>query len=67
MISKEFNPGLSHPNYLTRKRLQHFGGKYRIKMFVFKRNAFAIVKNIDLFIDVRMAWIFIIEADVLIY
>ena len=32
MISKEFNPGLSHPNYLTRKRLLQSIQRYSVKL-----------------------------------
>ena len=32
MISKEFNPGLSHPNYLTRKRLLQSVQRYSVKL-----------------------------------
>ena len=31
MISKEFNPGLSHPNYLTRKRLLQSVQRYSVQ------------------------------------
>jgi len=46
---------------------KYFTAEHGVKMVVFKGNVFPIIKNIYLLIDMWMAGVFKIKADVFVY